>query len=225
MTDDQDTAPRPFSPAELGAIAHLYRGEVYRSTSWRSRLDATTNWSVVTLGVALSVSFASPNASPLPLLLVGALILLFLLLETRRYRYFNVWRARCRWIERHLYVPMLHGADPVVPDWRRTLAADYERPHHHVSFLAALGRRVRRNYVWIVAIQGAAFTGKLLVHPAPPDSLEALLRRADVGPIPGEWVLAVGALYVTALAIIATWSEITDRRKWTEATSAGGDMG
>jgi len=84
---------------------------------------------------------------------------------------------------------------------------------------------VRRNYVWIVAIQGAAFTGKLLVHPAPPDSLEALLRRADVGPIPGEWVLAVGALYVTALAIIATWSEITDRRKWTEATSAGGDMG
>jgi uncharacterized membrane protein len=33
-----------FSPAELAVIAHLYRGEVYRSTVWRTRLDATTNW-------------------------------------------------------------------------------------------------------------------------------------------------------------------------------------
>lgn len=28
--------------AEMGAIAHLYRGEVYRSTIWRTRLDNTT---------------------------------------------------------------------------------------------------------------------------------------------------------------------------------------
>ena len=29
---------RELSAAELGAIAHLYRGEVYRSTVWRTRL-------------------------------------------------------------------------------------------------------------------------------------------------------------------------------------------
>ena len=62
-----------FSAAEIGALAHLYRGEVYRSTVWRTRLDTTTNWSVVTLGVALSITFSSPGASPLPLLLVGIL--------------------------------------------------------------------------------------------------------------------------------------------------------
>ena len=28
-----------FSAAEIGALAHLYRGEVYRSTVWRTRLD------------------------------------------------------------------------------------------------------------------------------------------------------------------------------------------
>ena len=86
---------RELSSAELGALAHLYRGEVYRSTIWRTRLDTTTNWSVVTLGVALSLTFATPSASPLPLVLVGFLVLFFLLLESRRYRYFNVWRARC----------------------------------------------------------------------------------------------------------------------------------
>jgi uncharacterized membrane protein len=30
-----------FSAAEIGALAHLYRGEVYRSTAWRTRLDST----------------------------------------------------------------------------------------------------------------------------------------------------------------------------------------
>src|SRR5262247_2288882 len=93
-------APRlEFTAAELGALAHLYRGEIYRSTVWRTRLDTSTNWAVVTLGVALSITFSSPSASPLPLVLVGILILLFLMLESRRYRYFNVWRARARWLE------------------------------------------------------------------------------------------------------------------------------
>jgi hypothetical protein len=55
---------RELSAAELGALAHLYRGEVYRSTIWRTRLDTTTNWAMVTLGVALSLTFASPPASP-----------------------------------------------------------------------------------------------------------------------------------------------------------------
>ena len=32
----------------MGAIAHRYREEVYRSTIWRSRLDNTTNSSIAT---------------------------------------------------------------------------------------------------------------------------------------------------------------------------------
>jgi uncharacterized membrane protein len=42
-----------FDAAEMGAIAHLYRGEVYRSTIWRTRLDNTTNWAIVTMGIAM----------------------------------------------------------------------------------------------------------------------------------------------------------------------------
>jgi uncharacterized membrane protein len=83
-----------FSTAEIGALAHLYRGEVYRSTVWRTRLDSSTNWAVVTTGIALSATFRSAEASPLPMALVGLLVSVFLLFEARRYRYFNVWRAR-----------------------------------------------------------------------------------------------------------------------------------
>ena len=90
----------PFTGPELGALAHLYRGEVYRSTIWRTRLDATTNWSVVSLGLALTISYQSAESSALPLFLVAFLIGVFLYLEARRYRYFNVWRARARWSRR-----------------------------------------------------------------------------------------------------------------------------
>ena len=69
----EDGAPhdrKQFDSAEMGVLAHLYRAEVYRSTVWRTRLYTSTNWSVVTLGVALSITYSSPQASPLPLVLV-----------------------------------------------------------------------------------------------------------------------------------------------------------
>ncbi|MDH3265297.1 MAG: DUF2270 domain-containing protein, partial [Paracoccaceae bacterium] len=172
-----------LNAAEIGAIAHLYRGEVYRSTIWRTRLDTTTNWAVVTLGVALSISFAAPSASPLPLVLVGILIVFFLVLEARRYRYFNVWRARCRWLETHFYAPLLVEGDlHLEENWQETLAKDYLAPRYHVSFMTALGRRIRHNYLWILLIQSLAYAGKLAVHPTPVQSFDHAMRRADVGP-------------------------------------------
>lgn len=225
MRDDLTSEQLDFSVSEMGAIAHLYRAEVYRSTIWRTRLDTTTNWSVVTLGVALSIAFSSPNASPLPLVLVGVLVFLFMMIETRRYRYFNVWRARCRWMEHHFYVPILNRGEATDPNWRSVLAADYRQPRYHVSFIAALGRRIRRNYVWVIAIQASAFVGKLFVHPTPLGSFDEFFKRADVGPIPGEVVLAVGALYVVALATIAVWSEVADSRKWGSKRGVSSGMG
>ena len=74
------TAP-VFSAADIGALAHLYRAEVYRSTVWRTRLDTTTNWAVVTTGIALSLTFSNSAASPLPLALVGLLDVLFLIIS------------------------------------------------------------------------------------------------------------------------------------------------
>lgn len=204
---------KPLDAAEIGAIAHLYRGEVYRSTIWRTRLDTTTNWAVVTLGVALSISFAAPSASPLPLVLVGILIVFFLVLEARRYRYFNVWRARCRWLERHFYVPLLAEGDlHLEENWQQTLAGDYLHPHYHVTFMTAVGRRIRRNYLWILLIQSLAYAGKLAVHPTPVASFDEAMRRADVGPLPGEAMVALGALYVASWSAVALWSHVTDGR-------------
>lgn len=208
---DEEAERKSLNSAEITAVAHLYRGEVYRSTIWRTRLDTTTNWAVVTLGVALSISFASPDASPLPLVLVGVLVIFFLMLEARRYRYFNVWRARARWIETHFYAPMLHDGDLHLEDnWQKTLANDYMRPKYHVPYLTAIGRRIRRNYLWILLIQSLALTGKLAVHPTPVTSWDEAFRRADVGPLAGEWIIGFAGFYMVVWTSLAIWSSRTD---------------
>jgi uncharacterized membrane protein len=203
-----------FSAAEIGALAHLYRGEVYRSTVWRTRLDTTTNWAVVTLGVALSITFSSPDASPLPLLLVGILIILFLSLEARRYRMFSVWRARSRWLEKHFYVPMLIDGDlHTEEDWQSALAEDYRNPKYHVSYTMSLARRVRSNYLWILLIQTLAYCGKLIVHPLPVAGWDDFVTRADIGPLPGQVVLVVGAIYIASWIGLAVWVSMADARR------------
>jgi len=206
-----------FSAAEIGALAHLYRGEVYRSTVWRTRLDSSTNWAVVTTGIALSATFSSSEASPLPMVLVGLLVSVFLLFEARRYRYFNVWRARARLLETDFYAPMITGNGVRVDSgWTNLLAQDYIDPRYHISFARAIGRRLRRTYAWIFVIQAIAYYGKLAIHPEPLTNLAELWERAAIGPIPGGLVIAAGVLFHggwAVFALITLRTEITSRRE------------
>ncbi len=205
--------PQNFDSAEIGALAHLYRGEVYRSTIWRTRLDATTNWSVASLGLALSLSFATPEASPAPLYMVTVLIAMFLTLESRRYRYFNVWRARCRWIETNFYAPLLMRSDRPDPGpWQSVLAADYLAPQYHIGFWRAVGRRVRRNYGFIFAFQAIAYFAKVAIHPAPAADFSEIIARMRIGPVPGEALLALGLVFHVSWILLALQTRASDRR-------------
>ncbi len=206
--------PHEFDAAEMGALAHLYRGEVYRSTIWRTRLDNTTNWAVVTLGIALSVTFSNSEASPLPLVLAGILCVVFLVFEARRYRYFNVWRARARWIETNFYAPLLRGEGTKLgAAWPQVLAHDYCEPKHHISLARAIGRRLRRNYVWILGIQALAYYAKIAIHPVPMADFAEFVQRAAIGPIPGEVMLLGGVLFNAAWITFALVTFYLDRAK------------
>ena len=215
--EEANDRPAEFSAAEIGAIAHLYRGEVYRSTAWRTRLDNTTNWAIVTTGLALSITFSNNESSPLPMILVGLLITAFLFFEARRYRYFNVWRARARLIETEFYVPLLrrqgHQHDPA---WAELLANDYCKPEYHISFIRAVGRRLRQNYIWVISVQAVAYYGKLLIHPTPLENYQQLFERATVGPIHGEWIILCGIIFHTLWLVVAyvTWrQDMLDRKR------------
>jgi uncharacterized membrane protein len=194
----------PFNAAELTMLAHLYRGEMYRSKVWRTRLDATTNWAVVTTGVAISVSFSSTQSSPLPLVLVVLLDMVFLAIEARRYRYFDIWRTRVRMMETSMYAPLLRLKGVRVEDgWNEALALDYEQLHFHISFWEALGRRLRRNYSFLFLIQAVSYIAKICIHPTSVRSFDQLWERASIGPVPGQIVLIVGFLFHAGLIALA----------------------
>ena len=223
MLSPESREPTPSTPqrleltaSEIGALAHLYRGEVYRSTVWRTRLDSSTNWAVVTTGIALSATYSNAMASPLPMVLVGLLVTVFLLFEARRYRYFNVWRARARLLETDFFAPMIRGEGAVRGvGWTELLANDYRKPHYHISYARAIGRRLRRTYGWIFAIQAIAYYGKLAIHPTPLTTLTEIWERAAIGPIPGHWVIAAGVCFHAGWVVFALLTlriETTSRR-------------
>ena len=196
-----------FSAAELGMLAHLYRGEMYRSKVWRGRLDATTNWAVATTGIALSVSFSSAANSPLPLVLVALMALVFLFIEARRYRYFDIWRTRVRILETGLYGPILRGEGVRTENgWNQELARDYENLRFHISFWEAMGRRLRRNYSFMFGVQAISYIMKICVHPVPVRSLDDLWPRAAIGPISGQAVLMLGFLFHASLIAFAIFT-------------------
>ncbi len=219
LTDHLSAPPKrtAFEAPELGALAHLYRAEVYRSTIWRTRLDHTTNWAVVTTGLALSLTYAGPDASPLPLILVGLLVVVFLSFEARRYRYFNVWRARCRLMETDVFGPMLRGEGVRLDgQWNTLLAQDYMRPLFHISYMRAVGRRLRKNYAYILAVQAVAYYGKLAIHPDAASSFVQFLERAAIGPLPGSVVVLCGAVFHGAWIVIALLTLRIEQRQRSE---------
>ena len=105
----------------IGALAHLYRGEMYQSKIWRNRLDTTSNWAVVITGIALSVSFSHAEASPIPILLVSWVAAVFLYFV--RAVICTMICLGVRVMEINFYGPMLRGQGITIDNnWNDLLA-------------------------------------------------------------------------------------------------------
>ena len=101
-------------PAEFNtAMVHYYRAEVQRANAWRTRLDTTTNWAVVTTGAGISFALSSPTNHFAVIILNTILVTIFLWMESRRYRYYELWSHRSRLMETELKAS--HAAALIVP--------------------------------------------------------------------------------------------------------------
>ena len=126
------------------AMVHFFRAEVQRANVWRQRLDATTNWAVVTTGAAISIAFAQAG-NQVVILLNMLLVTMFLIIEARRYRYYELWSSRVRLMETDFFAAMLVPPFQPSPDWAESLAENLLHPHFPISNCEAIGRRLRRN--------------------------------------------------------------------------------
>lgn len=192
---------REFKTSDFSAaMIHFYRAEIQRSNVWRTRLDTTTNWAIITAGAAISFVLSSPEHHHAVLIIDSLLILLFLYIEARRDRYYELWAYRTRLMERNFIAAMLVPPHQPAPDWAEKLAASLRRPRFPVSLWEALGRRFRRNYSWILLTLAASWVLKIMTQPAAATSWEQFVARAAIGPIGGEWV--IGALAAGLLALL-----------------------
>jgi uncharacterized membrane protein len=60
-------------------------------SGWRDRIDRTSNWAITVVGAMLSVSLSTSTARHGVLLFAMVLVLLLLVIESRRYRFCEKW--------------------------------------------------------------------------------------------------------------------------------------
>ena len=185
----------------LGSIvAHLYRGEVDRAVNWRARLDATTNWAVTIIAGILAYAFSTPDVSH-SIILVGIGIgIVFLLIESGRFRRYDVWRSRVRSMQENLFANALDPSMGIEQrDWREQLSEDYRSPDVKLPLRRAISHRLRRVYlpllfglllVWFLRLSGAG---------------EPLLQAARVSGAPGWVVFATVFAVYLAMFVAALW--------------------
>jgi uncharacterized membrane protein len=212
MISEKDITIRPDAAAKPGppifptnsvefvnAISHYYRGEMARMMSWRDRLDRTTNWAITGVGAMLSISLSSAQAHHGVLLFAMVLIFLLLFIETRRYRFFHVYRTRVRLIERNYYARILAPRDLVDPvHWMSQLGEDLRLPRFSMTRNQAMARRLRRNYIWLFLILLLSWLLKTTTSvlqatgaaPAMVHSTGELFKNAAIGYLPG-WVIGI----------------------------------
>jgi uncharacterized membrane protein len=187
------------------ALVHYYRGEVQKMNTWRQRLDVTTNWAIVTSAGFLSFSFGSHDATHFVIVIATIIATFFLVIEARRYRYFDLWRWRVDLMNENFFAVMLdRDKHPLAADWREQLSEDLRQPRFKISSWEAIGKRLRRNYSWLFVALAICWTTKVLIHPMPAENFNELLDRAAIYHlVPGWIVITAGIVFNLFLFIVA----------------------
>ncbi|MGO7167859.1 DUF2270 domain-containing protein [Rhizobium leguminosarum] len=199
----------PTTPNEVtNTLSHYYRGELGRMTSWRDRIDRTSNWAITVVAALLSVSLSTPTSHHGVLLFGMMLVTLLLMIEARRYRFFDIYRARIRQIERCYFAQILAPNANAGSEWAVVVASSLRRPRFLLSYQEAMHRRLKRNYGWMYFILLLAWCLKISTPKLQTEGMPALqaqswayvIDNAVLGPVPGLAVIAaVVAFYLGIL--------------------------
>jgi uncharacterized membrane protein len=203
-------SPIPKSSAEyITLLAHFYRGEKVRMDQWRNRIDVTSNWSFLIVGGLVSIALTTPAAGHGIMLLAMLLVTLVLNIEARRYRFFDAYRSRVRFLERNWHAQVFAPEPDANPDWLRELAADLRNPTFRLTWQQALSRRLRRHYGWMYCVlllawllktssKEQSINGTLqMVH-----SIDEWIGQCQLAAVPGPVVLGLVAAFYGSLVFV-----------------------
>lgn len=178
-----------------------------RANVWRTRLDVTTNWAIITTAAFLSVGFGSARIPHFVLILATIFVLFFLIIEARRYKYFDLFRWRVALLNENFFAIIIEPSrEPLQKDWRELLCDELQHSRFKMSFMEAFGRRLRRNYSWIFLVLAVCWLTKVSIHPTPMEDFEIskIIERAAIfHMVPGWLVFSMGILFNGFLLVVA----------------------
>ena len=189
-----------YDPGYVNAMSHFYRGELARIMVWRQRLDITTNWAITSSTAIITIAFANREVPHIIFFFNLLIVSVMLWIEARRYRFYDAFRARVRMLEAHFLVPMvMENRQLLEGEWKKLVCEDLILPSFKISKLEAVGRRLKRNYVFIFVLIMVAWITKIFLHaPMAMKGLPAFYRALSIGHIP-SWLVAsvfIGTLMV-----------------------------
>lgn len=181
-----------YDPGYVNAMSHFYRGEMGRIMVWRQRLDVTTNWAITSSTAIITIAFSSREVPHIIFFFNLAILWVLLWIEARRYRFYDAFRARVRMLEAHFLVPMvMENRDLLQGEWKKLVCEDLILPCFKISKLEAIGRRLKRNYIFIFIMILVAWITKIFLHtPFALQTLGDFYRALRVGHIP-SWLVAL----------------------------------
>ena len=185
-------------------MSHFYRGELGRIMVWRQRLDITTNWAITSSTAIITIAFSNREVPHIIFFFNLAIVWGMLWIEARRYRFYDAFRARVRMLEAHFLVPMvMENREMLQGEWKKLVCEDLILPSFKITKLEAVGRRLKRNYVFIFILIMVAWITKIFLHASAPMRWRAgLLPRACGSAIslPGSSRLFSSALWPASSA-------------------------
>ena len=160
-------------------MSHFYRGELGRIMVWRTRLDTTTNWAVTSTTAIITIAFSNADVPHLIFFFNLAIVWIMLWIEARRYRFYDAFRARVRMLEAHFLVPMvMENRHMLQGEWKKLVCEDLILPSFKIGKLEAVGRRLKRNYVFIFMLIIIAWVMKIFLHANEPIETVGAFYRA-----------------------------------------------
>jgi uncharacterized membrane protein len=217
-----DFEQTPLSRGEyIAALTHFYRAEMQRATDWRIRLDTTTNWSIISVMGLVSYAMAENERSQLGIVVGMVLVFTFLVIEARRFRFFDIWRSRVRMLEQNFVGPiLLRNQISPTKDWANKVADDLIHPRYKLTWHQSLRIRLMRNYLpmfvlllacWMIKLDGAY---QSLNQPELTTFLGQRLKHGEL-PMWVSMLLVAGLyLYLIGVMVFVKCSTISESDFW-----------
>jgi uncharacterized membrane protein len=229
---NQDTAVAPkeertvslqrsiYDPGYVNAMSHFYRGELGRIMVWRQRLDMTTNWAITSSTAIITIAFSTREVPHIIFFFNLAIVAVLLWIESRRYRFYDAFRARVRMLEAHFLVPMvMENRELLQGEWKKLVCEDLILPCFKITKLEAIGRRMKRNYMFIFILILIAWLTKIFLHAsAPITDVVSFYHALHIGHIP-SWFVAL--IFVSTFVSVISITIYVSKRSSGEISEFG----